>query len=409
MAANQRWVSGAKTVAQVGQITYATYDVATTYGILIGAKSITQIGTGGTITTTVAALLALLQASTEPEFTEVTWSANAGVLTYTVPTAGAGKPVTVTGTVSGGTGTQTPAAVTANSGPNVWDIIANWTTAIPVATDTISFDNSSISALYDLSQAGATLAAGNILQSYTGDIGLPKTNNDGLPYTEYRPDYLALDCSSWVIGTGPGLGSRRLKINSGTVQTAVVINNTGTPAEFGLEAFLWKGTNANNTMVVRGNASVGVAVFGFETATLTTLTVDSGNVRIGSGVTLNTVVVNGGNVEINCAVVTSLTVYGGTVTINGTGAVAAIAVYGGRVYYNTTGTLGGAPVVQNPGVLDFSRDPRTKTVTNPIDTNWTRGVNDPDKVVTALVVDYNGCQPIPGLGTNVRVTRGAPA
>ncbi len=155
--------------------------------------------------------------------------------------------------------------------------------------------------------------------------------------------------------------------------------------------------------------SVGVAMYGAEVATLLTLNVDGGTVRIGKGVTIGTVVVNGGSVEINCAIGTSLTVYGGTVTINGTGAVALLTIYGGRVFYNTTGTLGGATVVYSPGVLSFDGDPQTKTVTNPIDTNFIGGVVDNDKVVTALVVDYNGAAPIRGLGTNIRVTRGAPA
>ncbi len=409
MATNQRWLSAAKTVAQIGQITFATYDVATTYGILINGKAITQIGTGGTITATVAALLALIQTAqaTEGDFAEMTFSANAGVLTYTVTSSNAGKPVTVTGTVSGGTGTQTPAAVTANSGPSVWDIIANWTSAIPVATDSVYLDNSTVPVLYDLSQAGATVAAINYLQSFTGTVGLPKVNRNGLPYNEYRTDYLTLDATLIVVGRGPGRGSGRIKHNSGTVLSTVNVENTGTPAEQGLEAFLWKGTNASNAMNVT-KGSVGVAVFGGETATLNTLNVDGGSVRIGAGVTLNTVVVNGGTVEINCAIVTSLTVNGGVVTINGTGACAALTVNGGTVYYNTTGTLGGAPLVLS-GLLSFDRDPRTKTVTNPIDVYVLPGVVDSDAVVTSLVVDFNGVEAIRGLGKNKRWSRTATA
>lgn len=383
--ANTRWQPGALTTPQVGQITYATYDVTTTYGVTIGGKSYSTVGTGGSITTTVAALLALVQASTEPEFTEVTWTASVGVLTYTVPAGGAGKPVTVTGTVAGGTGTQTPAAVTANSGLNVWDAASNWSlAAAPVATNAVFIDNSNVSILYDLSQAGATLASGTIAQSFTGTIGLPKTNRDGAPYNEYRTDYLTVDCTSWIIGRGPGLGSGRIKINSGTVQTAVVVENTGTSAEIPLESFLWKGTHASNAMTVRGG-SVGIGVFGGEAATLLTLAVEgNARVRIGAGVTLGTLTVNGGTVEVNCAIGTSLVVNGGTVTINGTGAIAALAQGGGTIVYNTTGTLGGNPTVGGAGRLDFSQDPRTgKTVTNPITIYGTAArVDDRNKVVT---------------------------
>lgn len=389
MAANQRFVNGAKSVAQVGQITYATYDVTTTYGVLIGSKAITQIGTGGTITATVSALLLLLQASTEPEYLEYTWSANAGVLTYTNKTAG--KSGTVTGTVSGGTGTQTPAAVTANSGPSVFDIAANWSTLVPVVTDTIYLDNSTVPLLYDLSQAGFTLAAGVIAQSFEAAIGLPKFNGDAQPYTEYRPDYLALDCSLWTIGLGPGRGSGRIKINSGSVQTAVNIFNSGTPLEFDLESILWKGTHASNVVNVSGAASVGVAVFGSETAVIATLIVnDRARVRCGSGTTLTTVQVNGGTLEVNAAIGTKLTVLGGTVTINGTGAIAGLEVRGGRVNYNSTGALGGTPIVSGSGYLDFNGDPRAKAVSGTINLYGTRArVRDTNKAVASLVCKFN--------------------
>lgn len=387
--ANQRWVSGASSVAQSGTITYATYNVLTTYGVLIGSKAITQIGTGGTITVTIAALYALINASTEPEYLEYTWTnPSPGVIQYTANTAG--KSGTVTGTVSGGTGTQTPAAVTANSGPSVFDIAGNWTSAQPGAGDTGYWDNSAIPLLYDLSQAGATLTKGVIAQSFTGQIGLPKLNKDAQPYTEYRPDYLALDCSAWDVGTGPGQGSGRIKIKSGTVQTLVNVNGTGFGLETNLEAFLWIGTHASNVMNVRGNSQVGIAVFGGEVATLLTLGVDAGRVRCGSGVTLGTITVNGGSVELNCAVGTAITVNAGNVIINGSGAVAQLTILGGNVVYNSSGTLGGNTTIGGNGSLTFDQDPRAKAITNAIALYGPScRLSDTYKVTTGFVFSLN--------------------
>lgn len=416
--ATPRFVGNAVAVAQVDTLTVGgTVEADDLFLSTINGKAL-SVTAGSTVVATVATTFAAawnaLDSTIWPEFAEVTAAATAGgALTLTGDTAGYPFTETPSTTEAGGGAadlqTFTKTATTACSGPNFYSTAANWdTAAAPAGGDTVYIDNSDVDILYGLSNAGATLAAIYIAKSYTGDIGLPKFNSNAVEYPEYRTDYLAIDATIVDVGGGPGLGSRRIKINNGSVQTAVTVHGTGFPAETSLEAFLWKGTHASNTLTV-ADGSVGVAVFGGEVATILTLKVDGGNVRLGAGVTLGTATVNGGTVEINCAVATLLTVYGGTVTINGTGAVASLKIYGGRVIYNSTGTLGGAPEVYNPGVLDFSQNPATKTVTNPIDTNWVGGVNDPDKVVTSLIVDYDGVAPIRQLGSNVRLTRGTPA
>ncbi len=128
---------------------------------------------------------------------------------------------------------------------------------------------------------------------------------------------------------------------------------------------------------------------------------------MGAGCTIGTVVVYGGTLTIDCAVVTSLTIYGGTVTVRGTGAVAQLYVYGGTCIYNTTGTLGGNTKVGETGLLDFSQDPRTKTVTNPVLANNINPVNDPSKVVSSLAISYRGISPGSGWGTDCTLTRTA--
>lgn len=64
-----------------------------------------------------------------------------------------------------------------------------------------------------------------------------------------------------------------------------------------------------------------------------------------------------------------------------------------------------------PGRLDFARDPRPKTVSNPIELYGPLGlVNDPNQVVSNLRLDVNyGDGDVPSLGVNYRLTRGAPS
>jgi hypothetical protein len=71
--------------------------------------------------------------------------------------------------------------------------------------------------------------------------------------------------------------------------------------------------------------------------------------------------------------------------------------------------MGGTTVVGATEQIDFSQDPRAKTVTNPIDASNLDPVIDPDQVVGNLRIDSNGLAPLENLGTNVRLTRGTPA
>jgi len=381
--------------------------------------------TTATVVTTLAAAIVALSADDFPEMVgaESGFLATASTTTLTLTANKPGVPFICTLTplevtlgaadaqTIGGVGTATTGTVSvANAGSTVWDTAANWDGGVvPVVADAVFFDHYSGDVLYGLSNAGATLASLNFARSFTGLVGLPKVNNLGEEYPEYRTEYLTIDATLVRIGYGPGEGAGRIKLNNGSVQTAVTVDNTGTPVDEDLEAVLWKGTHASNTMTVRGDGSVGVAVFGGEVATLATLTVEgNSNVRCGLGTTLTTVTVNGGSVELNSNV-TTLTVNDGTVTVNGTMTVGQLTINRGLVIYNSTGTLSGSTVVGENGSIDFGQGVGAVTVSNPIDSNNLNPVNDPDKRIVSLVVDYNGVTPLAGFGTNVRLTRAAVA
>lgn len=429
--ANQRWESGAVAVAQVQTFAFAgTWEATDLTRIAVGNKIVDVVAGGitGTIAAdAVEAAIAAMSADDYPEIvgdqTGVAAVAVTGTLTLTANSPGTPFTFTLTPLETGGGGADaqtiegagtatTGTTATASAGPNDWGTAANWSTgSVPVDTDVIYIDHNSDSVLYGLNQSGIQPTAMYVELSFTGVIGLPKTNSLGTPYPEYLDDYLRIGPATLIVGQGQGSGSGRVKIDCGTDQCAVTAVATGGALEPDLGAFIWKGTHAANTFTALGNADVGIAVYGGEVATIATLTVD-GNavVRCGAGCTLAVVVAKGGTLYINSAVTTSITVYDGAeVIIEGTGNIAQLTIEGGNVVYNGTGTLGGATVVRGNGRLDFSQNPLPKTVTNPIDLQGNGEVIDPDKVVSALIVDYNGREAIAGLGSNARWTRGSVA
>ena len=423
--ATPRWRPKALPTAQVDTITVAnTWAAADTATVTINGRSLV-LTVGATVTTAAVATAikemingdAITGDATRsetgdnvPEFDEVTATVSGSVVTVTGDTKG--RPFTMTATENtAGSGTATQATATAATGPNHWNNALNWDTGSqPADGDTVYIDNSDVSILYGLDQSAIEPAATYIAMSFTGNIGLPEVNAEG-GYAEYRSQYLSLGPLILQVGIGPGRGSGRIKINSTTDPCALTVIDTGSSAD-DLPAFLWKGTDSGNALVMR-SGSAGVAVLGAETATFATFKVDGGSLRLRAGVTLSgALVVNDGAVQVNSLIDGSLTMTSGQVTIDGTGNVDQLTVRGGTCVYKTTGTLGGATVVSGNGVLDFEQDPSAKTVTNPIDIyGQACRVLDGDKVVGTLIVDCNeGADPSQvRLGSNVRITRGTPA
>lgn len=294
-----------------------------------------------------------------PEFTDLEATVSGSVVTITAQTAGVPHTITCAEDTAG-TGTATLANDTVASGPNFYNNVNNWTEgSVPAAADDVYVDNTDESILYGLSNAGATLTSMHFGASYSGYVGLPKENADG--YTEYRADYLAIDVTTLKIGEGEGQGSGRIKIDCGSVQTTVEQIKSGSPAENGLPATIWKGSNASNVVNVK-DGSFGAAVYGGETATIATLRQSGGSVFCGAGVTLTTVVKDGGSAVLNSAA-TTITNADGDMAIYGSGAITTLNATGGTVNSNTSGTITTANVGgRGAATLDFSNDPTPRTV-----------------------------------------------
>lgn len=362
--ANPRWSPKQKSTAQVDTITIGVYDVTTTYTATIGNKSYSTLGTGGTNATTAAALQAILAASTEPEFLEITWTVNSNVITATAVTPG--TPFTLSASVNGGTGTISHATTTANTSPNDVNDALNWSTgAVPTTGDNVYIDNTDVSLLWNLTAlAGVNVALLNISLSFTGNIGLPEQNRNGTEYTEYRPLYWQIAPTVINIGQNPGTGSGRIKLDTTSVQTLLNQYASGGAIDTDKPAVMWKGTHASNALNIVGG-SFGAAVGG-QDEVATAATVRQANaatdVRLGAGCTLTTVNIEDGTtlVESN---VTTLNKYGGTLTLSGGGTIGTMNNLAGATVCQSTGTI----TTLNVGTgssFDLSQDIRAITLSN---------------------------------------------
>lgn len=376
--ANVIWKGGAPAVAQVTTCTVGgTVEADDIFKITIGTKTLSVAAgstAAATVATTIAAAFNALSSTDYPEFAEITALATSGgAFTLTSDTAGVPFTVTLATTEANGSAadnqTFTQAATTANSGPNDWSTAANWSGgAVPVNSDDVYFEDSTIDCFYGMDQSAVTVTSLTIRNTFTGTIGLPRTNENG--YVEYRDTYLKIGATTITIGQGSGDGSGRIKINAGSVQAALNVHNSGTALDDGVPSILFLGTHASNAITVSGG-SVGVAFYAGEVSTVSSLKVsvtdglDMSEVVCGLGVTLGTVVNYNGSItcDTTTAAITSLTQYGGQLIIDGkANAVTALTIYGGTAYYNTAGTCTLA-VVGASGTLDFRRDMRAKTVT----------------------------------------------
>ncbi|KKN18571.1 hypothetical protein LCGC14_0954360 [marine sediment metagenome] len=367
------WQGNAPAVKQVStftvSLTWATNDTAK---LTCGSASVEfTVGGTQTIAAVVAGLVSLWNASSAPEIAEVDATDNSPDITLTMDTGNEGIPFTVTSSeVTGGDGVVGDQVdTTANSGPNCWDTAANWSLgAVPVATNDVVFENSSISCLYGLSQSGATLASLIQFQTFTGTIGLPRNNTADVsnPYVEYRPTYLAVEITTVYLGLGDGAGSGRIKLDTGAVQTDVNIDNSGTVMETGIPAILWKGTHVLNTMQV-DKGSVGVCWFGGETANLSTLKVGytdtvatDSDVSCGSGLAAGTTLdIDGGMVSIDATLV-SVAQRDGILDMNKAAAITSeIVIAGGTTNWKSIGTFASV-IVSDGGVLDCRKNNRAR-------------------------------------------------
>jgi hypothetical protein len=373
------WIGKAAAVAQVGNTVVTAYDAATTYILTVNGQTVSALGDTDTTATAVALALAW-NTSTHPYFTGVTASNSTNTVILTADTAGVS--FTTTSSVTGGTGTigavSTP---TANAGPNDWSTAGNWSGgSVPVNSDTAVLENTTDNIAWGLDQSAVTLTELRILRSYSGLLGLPQgtyaTSSDGASVStaavEYRDDYLKVGATALNIGGLSGvaneLGSGRIKIDLGSVQTtATVFGSDGTPTDTDHESVRLLGTHASNMLnVVGGNVGTATENAG-QVSTWTEINVnqpdDAGSVamNIGLGCTLTTLNISGGVMVNRGANATTVNKNGGTYTVFGSATHTTVNNSVGTFNHNSNGTI---TTLVTGGRYDTRGDPRDKTITN---------------------------------------------
>ncbi len=376
--ATAKWRGHAPAVAQVkrGVLggTWANNDIAT---FTMNGKDVlsTLTNEGNTFSSILNTFATDLNASTISEFAEVTWANFSD--THIQGTADtAGKPFTITVTDDGSGTIGGIDATTENAGPYSANTAANWSTgAMPTGSDDVVFENSDVDCLYDLDALAAIQPLSfTQKQSYSGRIGLPRTNVDGgtgdtTKYVEYRPRYLQMGPTTVTLGEGEGNGSGRIMLDFLANDAAVTLYGFGSREETGIPATLLKGTNTSNSFICM-KGDVGVAFFDGESANVAGAckisfqqsVLGDSRVIFGSGVTFGNIEQSGGQVELESDVTNIDQRAGCEMTIRGTATVTLLTM-SGTVFDDSSGTITTLDV-QNAGDFDHARSMKTQTITN---------------------------------------------
>ncbi len=371
-----RWIGGAAATAQVQSYLFGgTWESTDRIQVQIGVKIYDFAAASTVIATIIDNLVtawSALDASSYPEFAEITPTRSTSTLVLTANSPGKTFVCTLTPlesnggaadaqTIEGAGTATTGTATTASAGPQHWDTAANWSGGVVPATgDSVFLENSDDDIKFGLAQSGVTLALLEMPASFTGTLGLPLFDQDSTEYPEYRTRALTISATVLNVGSGDGSCSGRILINVGTAACTLTVRGTAGGLDENLEALHWKGTHASNVVNIYAG-SVAIAGFATETATVTTLRINDGVVRCGN-VSLATVIQHGGTLVLNQSA-TTLTINGGTLALIGSGAHTTLTNHAGTVLHATTGTI--TNYVGGPGsTLDKSANFLAATITN---------------------------------------------
>jgi len=388
------WVGRQRKRAQVDTITVGSATAAQTFTVTVGGRKTVTYTAGGseTTVTVTAALLALLQAMDDGEFTELTFATpSSATSTITATGPDDGCPFTL---AVGGTGTISRTATTTPLSPHDLNDAANYSgNAVPSASDVLVFEDGDVDAKYNAAALTAiALASVTRRASYTGRLGLPSENPNGYP--EYRTQHVELNCPTVNLEQAAGdvAGQFRLKcVHTGSAATFTIAG--GGAGAVGEEVFEVFGLPASSVVQVSG-ASVALAHLAGQTATAATVAAKDAVVWIGAGVTLTTASLTNcqGRVEASWTTLTMLV--GGRVEVLGAaaGSAAGTLVYKGTLVWKSTGATGNSPVVGSGGTVDFSQAPAAVTVGGTVELNAGAGWLDPAGVIsTSYNLKLNRC------------------
>lgn len=384
------WLGTADSVKQVATVQITADDVTTTYTITIGGHTVSILGSGTGVNDTATALQVALDAVvTDVYFEAIDFTVATDTVTFTA--AVDGVPFVATSSVNGGAGTiGAVTSVTVSSGPNDWSTAANWDTgSIPVNTDDVIIENSSVNIAWGLAQSGVTLDSLTVKKTFTGKIGLKRTtfatsadadtataSADGTGEIEYRDRYLAISSTIVTLGEnfGPAqpAGSGRIMLDLGSNAATVEVHSTKTAAaETGLSAIRILANNSSTDIFVRGaTGGVGVAVDEpGETSTIRKMSISDttstgSRVTLSDGVTITDFEALGGiSILESAATVTNVTSENGTLQTEGDFTITNLNVRGGTVKCNHIKTSASAVTTAtiDSGTLDGQDSAQSRT------------------------------------------------
>lgn len=356
------WLGKAASRARIDTIDVDSAANTETFIATRNGKSVTYTAGAGETTATVAAgWLVLLQASTEPEFTELTFAAGSATDLITVTGPADGAPFTVT---ISGTGTASISTTTAGISPHDANNGANYSGgALPSASDTLVFENSNVSVLYNLTALAAIALTKTIRRAtYTGQIGLPDTNPAG--YVEDRTTHLSLNSATVDWQASPADAARQFRLNGVTTGCVMTVHGDNATTEVGAEALEVKGFVATSDINVSG-ASIAVCPLESQTAAVRLFKATDSTFTIGSGAsaTLTNPTFSNSRGELRSNF-TTITVdgAGSDVMVSGTAAAGTgVTVLGGVVEWKSSGTSGTIAVSSN-GEFTANEAPAAFTV-----------------------------------------------
>lgn len=416
-AATLYWTGGAQDVPQITTIAVTgTWSTSDTGSVTCNNKSVTvTIGTATSTSDVAAAMVAAINSddkSTETndlvgdeskniggqqigEFKDFVATASGSTITLKSTTDGVPFNVNVSDTAASGA-LGSPTNSQEATGKNHFDDAKNWDQgSAPANGDTVVFPPGNISCLYGL-DSSVTIAGFDRNRSYTGNIGLARTNatHSGKSYREYRTRHLKATphTSGAVFRLGSGGGSTalsgRTNLNFGDQNPEVIVEAGPAAGSDGIKPIeFMTGAGVIDLTIYQGHVSLGAygekqCNFGATRVGVLDEEASAASLHINAAPSSASILLNSGMVTLEVALGGTMNIYGGTLTVE-SGAQATANLYGGTLVYNSTGTL--TTVNNYSGQADFSQDSRSKTVTN---TNiWDDGTSDtrhrdPHKVIT---------------------------
>ena len=366
-----KWKGGAVAVAQVDKLTPgdAPADTAVVYYITLTnrAGESHMVASGQPADTTASAvcsavMTAIVAASSagEDPWDEVTADTTTSTAYVTITADSAGEPFWLSAVTTNETATMTSASVTAVGGPNIFADADNWdANAAPVAGDVPVVPADATVAIFGTTYTSAAGLNGFIeepgcsvnIGSYAKPLNLPFDTGAGVN--------LDLD--------GSGVVYLHIRSESSTASTSAVINVTGAAAgSAGAYGLNLTSDTANVIAAVNisaeRNETISLAAHQGDSGCFTSIKVQGGEVSIGSAADTGAITptISGGTVY-NWNAVGVLTMTAGTFYNEGTATMTSANVDAGTFHQKSTGQLDSATI---GGTLDFSKDPRTHTISS---------------------------------------------